>query len=120
MFTVSIETKFQASHRLAMSGGWKEPLHKHNFSVTAKVNSTKLNSMGLVIDFQRFIDLLEEITSKLDNTNLNENKYFKENCSTEMVAKYLYEKLELKLPRNVKLQSVAVIEATGCAAKFSK
>ena len=94
MFTITIKIKFEASHRLVMPGGWKEPLHKHKFTVNAEVNSNTLNSMGLVIDFHSLIALLEEITSVLEDTNLEENNYFKENCSAEMIAQYIFENLD--------------------------
>ena len=120
MFAITIKTTFQASHRLVMPGGGKEPLHEHKFIVTTEVNSSTLNNMGLVIDFNSLIALLEEITSILDNTNLEEDNYFKQSCSTEMIAQYIFENLEPKLPSSVNLQSIAVTEAPGCTVKFSK
>ena len=35
------------------------------------------------------------------------------------VAKYVYEQLEPKLSRGIKLEAVRVVEEPGCSAKFS-
>ena len=121
MFTVSVETHFWASHQLTLSDGSKEPLHHHNWAVTADVSSDKLNSMGLVMDFCRLKATVDNIVAEFDNIPLDRIDYFRRNnSSAENVAKYVYEKLRTKLPKGVKLQSISVIEEPGCWAKFGK
>ena len=121
MFTVSVETHFWASHRLALPDGSKEPLHHHNWAVTANVNSDKLNSMGLIMDFGQLKAMLDKTIAEFDNIPLDTIDYFQQNnSSAENVAKYIYEKLRTKLPKSVKLRSVSVVEEPGCSAKFSK
>lgn len=120
MFTVIVETHFWASHRLAMPGGWREAPHQHNWAVTAEVSSGELNRMGLVMDFQRLKATLDDITGELDSAAIEKIDYFQDNCSSaENIAKYIYEKLEPKLPKGVKLECVTVGEERGCSAKFS-
>jgi len=121
MFTVSVETNFWASHQLALPDGSKEPAHHHNWSVTAEVGSEKLNDMALVMDFQDLKEMVENIVGKFDNKDLDEVSYFKKNNpSAENVARYIYEKLQIELPKDVKLQSISVIEEPGCSAKFNE
>ncbi|HDZ69259.1 MAG TPA: 6-carboxytetrahydropterin synthase [Phycisphaerales bacterium] len=121
MFIVSVESQFWASHRLAFPDGSKEPAHPHNWLVTAEVGSDKLNSAGLVIDFRRLKAMLEVIVAQLGDTSLENNDYFQQNgSSAEMIAKYIYEKLEPKLPDNIKLNYIRVVEQPGCSAKFVK
>ena len=121
MFTVSVETHFWASHRLTLPAGSKEPLHQHNWMVTADVSSSKLDSMGLVMDFRRLKAMLDSIVAEFDNISLDRIDYFRQNNpSAETVAKYIYEKLELILPEAVKLETVRVAETPGCWAKFGK
>ena len=64
MYTISVETHFWASHQLALSDGSKESIHNHNWSVTAEVGSDKLNSMSVVMDFNRLRAMLDEIVAK--------------------------------------------------------
>ena len=110
-----------------------EPKHYHNWSVTADVSSNKLNSRGIVMDFHKLKAAVDNIVAELDNTALHKTDYFQQNSpSAENVAKYIYEKLEPKLPKGVKLQSIRVVEGparrrpvgsrppvAACSAKFA-
>lgn len=121
MFTIKVETHFRASHQLTLPDGSKEPLHHHNWVVTANISSDKLDSMGFVMDFCRFKAMVDEITAGFDNVQLESIDYFRRNNpSAENVAKYIFDKLEPKLPGDVGLRSIKVIEEPGCSAKFSK
>jgi 6-pyruvoyltetrahydropterin/6-carboxytetrahydropterin synthase len=121
MFTVKVETHFWASHQLTLPDGSKEPMHRHNWAVTAKVGCDKLDSMGLVMDFIQLQVMVKEITSRFTDDQLGSIDYFqRNNPSAENVAKYIFEQLEPKLPGRVKLQSIKVVEEPGCSAKFSK
>jgi 6-pyruvoyltetrahydropterin/6-carboxytetrahydropterin synthase len=120
MLTVSVETCFWASHRLTLPDGSKEPLHSHNWSVTAYVGANTVSDMGLVMDFRRLKAMLDDIVAEFDNVSLDGIDYFQQNNSTaENVARYIYEKLHPRLPKDVILEAVMVAEEPGCAAKFA-
>lgn len=121
MFTISVETHFWASHQMTLPDGSKEPLHQHNWAVAAHISSNKLNNMGLVMDFHRLKERLDNIAAEFGGAPLEKNDYFRRNnSSAEMVARYIYEKLRAKLPEGVKLEAVRVQEEPGCSAKFGK
>ena len=121
MFTISVETHFQASHQLTLPDGSKEPLHSHDWVVTAAVSSEKLDDMGVVMDFRTLTEMVESATAELDGTALGEVEHFRRNNpSAENVAVYIYDKLRVGLPDGVELQSIKVIEEPGCSAKFAK
>jgi 6-pyruvoyltetrahydropterin/6-carboxytetrahydropterin synthase len=121
MFTVSVETHFWASHQLTLPDGSKEPLHHHDWVVTANLSSDKLDSMGLVMDFCRLKAVVDKTIAEFDNVPLDSIDYFRRNnSSAENVAKYIFDKLEPKLPGGVELRSIRVVEKPGCSAKFSK
>ena len=121
MFTVSVETHFRASHQLTLRDGSKEPLHHHNWVVTANLSSDKLDSMGFVMDFCRLKAAVDKAIAEFDNIPLDSIDYFRRNnSSAENVAKYIFDKLEPKLPGGVELRSIRVVEEPGCSAKFSK
>jgi 6-pyruvoyltetrahydropterin/6-carboxytetrahydropterin synthase len=121
MFTISVETHFRASHQLTLPGGEKEPVHSHDWSVTADVSSDKLNSMGLVMDFNQLKAMLDGIGAQFDNTALDAISPFQQNNpSAENVAKYIYDELLIGLPKGVKLRNIRVVEAPGCSAKFGE
>jgi len=121
LFSISVETNFSASHSLDLPDGGKEPLHQHNWIVCTKVASDKLNNIGLVMDFRILKAIVDNIVVEFSDMVLDKIDYFKQNgSSAEMVAKYVFEKLEPKLPASVKLKHIKVIEEPGCSAKFSK
>ncbi|MHC4654617.1 MAG: 6-pyruvoyl trahydropterin synthase family protein [Planctomycetota bacterium] len=120
MLTVSVETHFWASHQLTLPDGSKEPVHSHNWSVTADIGSDMPNNMGLVMDFRRLKAMLDNIVAEFDNVTLDSIDYFGQNNSTaENVARYIYEKLQPGLPKDVKLEAISVTEEPGCLAKFT-
>jgi 6-pyruvoyltetrahydropterin/6-carboxytetrahydropterin synthase len=119
MFTISVETHFWASHQLLLPDGSKEPLHHHNWLVTADVGSERLNDMAVVMDFHELKEMLDNIAAEFDNKALNETSRFQQNNpSAENVAKYIYDKLRMELPEGVKLRNVKVVEQPGCSAKY--
>lgn len=123
MFTTSIETTFNADHQLTFAGGKKEDLHEHNWVVQCVVGSEKLNKIGVVIDFNELMEMLENITDPFKGTVLEKLPCFKDkvlNVSAENMAKYIFDCLEPLLPRDVTLRFVEVEEAAGCRAKYSK
>jgi len=121
MFTISVETHFRASHQLALPDGSKEPLHYHDWVVTANLSSNKLDSMGFVMDFCRLKAAVNKTIAEFDNIPLDSIDYFqRNNSSAENVAKYIFDKLKPKLPGGVKLRSIRVVEEPGCSAEFNK
>lgn len=119
MFTVSVETRFRASHQLVLPDGSKEHAHGHNWLVTADVSSETINPLGVVMDFRQLKAMTDDIVAGFENESLDNLDYFqRNNPSAENVAKYIYEKLEPKLPKGVKLRCVRVEEEPGCSAKF--
>ena len=121
MFTVTVETNFTASHQLTFPDGSKEPLHRHNWLVIAAVSRYTLEKMELVINFHRLKSMLDGIVAELADTAMEKNDYFRQNgSSAEMLARYVYEKLQPQLPADVRLEAVKVAEQPGCWAKFTK
>lgn len=119
MFTISVERHFQASHQLIMPDGSKEPVHSHDWMVTANISSEKLNNMGVVMDFRELQAMIDKTVAGFNNKALESIAYFqRNNPSAENVAKYIYEKLCIELPEGVKLQDVRVVEEPGCSATF--
>jgi 6-pyruvoyltetrahydropterin/6-carboxytetrahydropterin synthase len=121
MFTISVETRFRASHQLVLPDGSKEPIHHHDWLVTADVSSDRLDNMGVVMSFQKLRALMDSAVGDFDNAAIETVGYFQQNNpSAENVAKYIYDKLRMSLPDGVKLQNIRVVEEPGCSAKFGQ
>ena len=72
------------------------------------------------MDFHQLKATLDDVVAELNNTALGKIEYFKGNIpSAENVARYIYEKLQPRLPIGLRLCSIKVIEEPGCSARFS-
>lgn len=120
VFEISIQTEFCAAHALVIAGQ-KEPVHGHNWRVTATLAGETLDSDGLLCDFHAAEAALAEVIAPFKNADLNRTPPFTDvNPSAENVARYIATALQTKLSHDgrARVQSVRVTEAPGCAALF--
>ena len=125
MYEISVSGWFAAAHQLRLPDGTFEPLHGHNWRVTATLACPELDAMGVVADFTRVKPRLDAILAELHDRHLNALPAFAErNPSAEWVAVHIAERLEKALdgimPAGVQVQSVEVEEAPGCVARWRK
>ena len=119
MFTVIVEKSFAASHQLASPDGRKEPSHEHNWQVVAAVCAEKLDSAGMVIDFEIVKGMLEQVIAPMRNRRLERLEFFSgRNASAENLARYIYEKLSPLLPAGTALNHIEITEAPGCRVRY--
>jgi len=118
LFQLRIESVFSAAHAIAIRGA-REPLHGHDWRITAIVQAPSLDADGLVCDFHALERSLRDITGRFHNRNLNEVPPFdRVNPTAELVAKHIADELGKTVPRNAAVRSVTVTEAPGCAATY--
>ena len=72
-----------SAHYLRDYKGKCANLHGHNWLVIVRLKSSKLDRIGMVLDFKR----IKEEVDKLDHGNLNE--LIKPNPTAENLAKYI-------------------------------
>jgi 6-pyruvoyltetrahydropterin/6-carboxytetrahydropterin synthase len=120
MYEVTIIKSFSAAHVLAEIGGKCEDLHGHNFKVEVTVAALELNSHGLLIDFRIFKKWLGEILEDIDHKHLNILSPFAGiNPSAENIAKYICEKMELKVKEaKVNIVRVKIWESENAAVTY--
>jgi 6-pyruvoyltetrahydropterin/6-carboxytetrahydropterin synthase len=123
MYRLTVETEFAAAHAIVMRGEC-EPLHGHNWRVTVTVAGRSLDEDGLLCDFHAVETSLRAAVERFHNRNLNETAPFdRVNPTAEHVARHLAEAVAGGIPaqdaaRGVRVESVRVTEAPGCAATF--
>jgi 6-pyruvoyltetrahydropterin/6-carboxytetrahydropterin synthase len=122
VYELAVEGRFSAAHTLSIRGE-REPLHGHDWHVTATFAGPDLDPDGLLCDFHALEGALGRVLTPLRNTNLNELEPFRErNASAENVARHIALGLEMELkgglPPGVSLVGVRVTEAPGCAAVY--
>lgn len=119
MYELSIETKFVASHAITV-GGIPEASHSHEWHVTATVAGDHLDDEGLLCDFHTVERSLKAIVEPFQERDLNEIAPFNDDVppTTELIAKHIADRLAETLPAHVRLVSVRLTEAPGCAATY--
>jgi 6-pyruvoyltetrahydropterin/6-carboxytetrahydropterin synthase len=123
VFELSINAEFAAAHAIRIRGEL-EPLHGHNWHVTAGFAGETLDADGLLVDFHVLERTLLALVSEHHNRNLNERPPFSTgtNPTAEQVARHLADELVRRLPpealRRARLIALTVTEAPGCAATY--
>lgn len=125
MFELTVQTTFSAAHAIVI-GGVREPLHGHDWHVTACVGGAAVDAGGLLVDFHALEESLNAIVRPFRNGNLNETAPFdRVNPTAENVARYIGESLRDRVrvmsgieQRGVHMMWVRVTEAVGCAVTY--
>jgi 6-pyruvoyltetrahydropterin/6-carboxytetrahydropterin synthase len=123
MFEVAVQAEFSAAHAIRI-GATLEPVHGHNWHITATIAGPSLDRNGLLLDFHLVEAHLREIAALYDNANLNELEPFRStlNPTAENVARHIADelarRLEDRLPPGAAITSVRITEAPGCAATY--
>ena len=121
MYTVSIEDSFAAAHSLRDYDGKCANLHGHNWKIVVKVLTEKLDDAGIAIDFHDLKAITKEFIDLLDHKNLNELDYFSyQNPTSENIARFLYAKIQERLPSYIKIDEIEVIESEGCSVIYAE
>ena len=108
-----------------------EPLHGHDWHVTAVIEGAKLDRDGLLVDFHWLQQQLAVIIGPFQNQNLNGVEPFclGLNPTAEHVAAHIGQSLSDRLRiwsqnlpkdegRTLRVSRVRVTEAVGCAAVY--
>ena len=122
MFKLIVKKEFSSAHILNGHPGDCKRMHGHNWTVEAKVEGNKINTIGMVIDFKDVKKSLSEIISKLDHRFLNDIEPFKEdNPTAENISKYIYKELSKNINTdNIKVSEIKLWETNNSAVVYSE
>lgn len=94
MFELTVKSEFEAAHHIDGYPGKCARLHGHNWSVEAVARGTKLNDIGILLDFKTLKTELNKILDALDHQYLNELDIFaNKNPTAEILAKEVFDRL---------------------------
>ena len=114
MYELTITTDFGAAHRLPEYPGKCRNLHGHNWQVEVTVFGSKLNELGMLIDFRILKEEVALVIATLDHQFLNELTMIQSvNPTSENIAKYIYDSLAARpiFTSCIRVQSVKVWES---------
>ena len=113
MFVLKIVTDFASAHSLRDYPGDCARLHGHNWQVEVSVCSQVLDDSGIAIDFREIKKQTKLVVKRLDHQYLNEIKPFDVlNPTAENIAKYLWDKIVVLIPRPAYLYHVRLWETS--------
>ncbi|MDA3785563.1 MAG: 6-carboxytetrahydropterin synthase QueD [Deltaproteobacteria bacterium] len=120
MFDIFIQTHFSAGHHLRDNPGNCERPHGHNWHVEITMRATRLDELGMGIDFRTIKDAAARVMKELDHCDLNEHPSFKDkNPSSENLAVYIFDSLKEELQHErYKLYSILVGETPSSAVIY--
>lgn len=121
-YTMKILLDFAAAHLLRDYEGVCNRLHGHNWKVEVLVTTTKLNSVGMGVDFKVIKDATRELIGRLDHRNLNDIPPFdKINPTAENISEYLYSELSTVLNTDgIKVSAVTLWETDRASVTYTE
>lgn len=120
VYEIYVKDHFSAAHALRGYKGNCSRMHGHNWIVEAYIQCTKLNELGISIDFRDIRSNLKNILKKFDHTDLNKLAEFESiNPTAENIAKFLFRELEKEFKtEHSKVSKVKVFESPGCGTTY--
>ena len=120
MFDIFIETHFAGAHHLREYPGNCEKPHGHNWKVQVTVRASKLDELGMGIDFKILKQKVNAKVDELDHCDLNEHPAFlSQNPSSVNIAIYLFDQLKSSLQHeHYQLYSISIRETESSGLTY--
>jgi 6-pyruvoyltetrahydropterin/6-carboxytetrahydropterin synthase len=118
---VSIEMEFSSAHALRGYRGKCENTHGHNYKVEVHVRGSRLDSIGLLVDFRELKAATKEIVGYLDHKDINTLPPFDValNPSAENLAAYFFHEVGQRINSDrVRVHRVKIWETSTCSATY--
>lgn len=121
-YTLKVVTDFAASHSLRNYEGACQRLHGHNWKIEVEVKASKLNEVGMAVDFKAIKNATKEVINGLDHYHLNDIAPFdKINPTAENIAGFLYQEISTIINNeHVSVSAVTVWETDRACARYSE
>ena len=120
MFELRVKAGFSSAHHLPGYPGDCSRPHGHNYEVEVFARSTKLDPIGMAIDFRVLKGAVRELIAPWDHRNLNELEDFQGiQTSAEQIAKLSYDRLSAVMNGpDMWVDRVTVWETEGLSATY--
>lgn len=116
MWELKIETSFAAAHHLLNYNGECENQHGHNWKVEVFIQGNILDKSNILMDFKVLKKHVNDVIKTLDHKDINTLDDFKDiSPSSEIISKYIYEKLKTNIPI---IKKVSVWETVNACASY--
>lgn len=120
LYNLKIVTDFASAHTLRNYPGACARMHGHNWKVELEVVASKLNDIGIAIDFKQMKKATNEVCDRLDHQYLNDIAPFDMiNPTAENIAAWLYGEIgRLVNTDHVKVRAVTLWETERACVRY--
>lgn len=121
-YKMKIVTDFAAAHVLRGYPGPCSRLHGHNWKVEVEVVASKLDAIGMGMDFKDIKAETKSVIDAMDHRHLNELPPFTEvNPTAENIAAFIYASLASKInDERVNVRAVTIWETERACVTYSE
>jgi len=121
-YTLKVITEFASAHTLRDYPGACSRMHGHNWKVELEAIASKLDDVGMGVDFKQMKHIAREVGDRLDHRYLNELEPFTEiNPTAENIAAYLYREISKQLNSDtITVSAVTLWETERACVRYSE
>ncbi|WP_299980467.1 6-carboxytetrahydropterin synthase QueD [Desulfobacula sp.] len=122
IYEIYVKDHFAAAHALKGYDGNCSNMHGHNWIIETYIQCTKLNKLGIGVDFRDAKDIIKDVLSKFDHTTLNDVAEFAStNPTSENLSRFLYTEFSRRLnTEHITISKVMVFESPGCGSSYQE
>jgi 6-pyruvoyltetrahydropterin/6-carboxytetrahydropterin synthase len=119
-YNLKIVTDFASAHTLRDYPGACARMHGHNWKVEAEVVATKLDDIGMGVDFRLIKQAARDIAGRLDHRYLNELEPFTQlNPTAENIAAWFYKELSAQLNgEHIRVHAITLWETERACVRY--
>jgi len=121
-YTLKVVTEFASAHTLRDYPGACSRMHGHNWKVELEAVASKLDDVGMGVDFKQMKTIAREVGDRLDHRYLNEIEPFTEiNPTAENIAAYMYREISKQLNSDtITVSAVTLWETERACVRYSE
>lgn len=109
MHTIFKDFTFAAAHAIRGHTRGCENLHGHNYRVRIHLRASRLDALGMVLDFADLKAIAHEILDPFDHRVINDIPPFDErNTTAELLSQYVFAEVAKRLPADGRVDVVRV------------
>lgn len=121
-YTLKVVLDFASAHSLRDYPGNCSRMHGHNWKLETEVTASKLDDVGMALDFKIVRQAAREVADRLDHYYLNEIPPFDEiNPTAENIAAYFFRELSKILNDDrVRVSAATIWETERACVRYSE
>jgi 6-pyruvoyltetrahydropterin/6-carboxytetrahydropterin synthase len=121
-YQLKVVTDFASAHTLRGYPGACSRMHGHNWKVELEAVATRLDDVGMGIDFKVMKQAAREVGGRLDHQYLNDLEPFRKvNPTAENIAAYMYNEISAMINSDsIKVTALTLWETERACVRYSE